>query len=82
MGFKFEYERELRRSEEKKLASIERRLRKIDSEIKDLGFIAITHGGNIEIIEGQPFDKNGKRRYGCERLIISGLKSDWHTIDW
>lgn len=77
-----DFYRDLTEEEEKKLKSIERRLRKIDSEINEMGFNVIEHAGSLEVIEGEPWDEKGKRRYGCERYNIDKLKSGWDTIDW
>ena len=77
-----DFSRELTKEEETKLKSIERRLKKIDAEIYKLGFNVVEHGGNIQILEGKPWDEKGNRRYGCERYNIDRLKSGWDTIDW
>ena len=77
-----DFNRELTKEEEKKLKSIERRLRKIDAEINAMGLNVVEHAGSFDIIEGEPWDEKGKRRYGCERYNISRLKSGWGTIDW
>lgn len=74
--------RELSEQEQRKLKSIERRLKKIDSEINEMGFKVIHHSNSWQIIEGEPFTEKGKRIHGCERYDMFDLKSDWGTIDW
>ena len=65
----------------KKFKSIERRLLKIDKEIHDMGFNVVEHAGSFCIIEGEPWDSNGKRRYNIERYQIT-MPHDWGTVDF
>ena len=73
--------RELTQEEERKLDSIERRLKKIDSEINEMGLKVVQHSNSWQIIEGEPFNGN-KANTDCIVRDLFELKSDWGTIDW